>query len=136
VSVPSPAVPGTHWVSAIGRHSGLGAQAAFTVRTDWAAFRFASRHKGLNPFENVLSPYTVSGLDVDWSGATSNAVESSPAVLGGVVYVGSDDGKLYAFPSLVRIGQFLHAAVARHHRGCHLLVVARGRQRSRVRRLD
>src|SRR5204863_531681 len=73
--------------------------AAFTVRTDWVAFRFASRHKGLNPFENVLSPSTVSGLDVDWTGATSSSVRSSPAVVGGVVYVGSDDGHLYAFPA-------------------------------------
>src|SRR5206468_761088 len=32
-----------------------------------------------------------------WTGATGGAVESSPAVAGGVVYVGSFDTKLYAF---------------------------------------
>jgi outer membrane protein assembly factor BamB len=99
VPVPASAVPGIHWISAIGRRSGLAAQAAFTVRTDWAAFRFGHRHKGLNPFENVLSPATVSGLDIDWTGNIGGGVFSSPAVAGGVVYVGSDDHKLYAFPA-------------------------------------
>lgn len=32
-----------------------------------------------------------------WTAATGNAVESSPAVANGVVYVGSDDHNLYAF---------------------------------------
>jgi hypothetical protein len=32
-----------------------------------------------------------------WSYTTANSVESSPAVAGGVVYVGSDDDKVYAF---------------------------------------
>ena len=32
-----------------------------------------------------------------WSYATGSYVESSPAVANGVVYVGSDDGSVYAF---------------------------------------
>src|SRR5439155_14154109 len=32
-----------------------------------------------------------------WTGATGNAITSSPAVAGGVVYVGSYDDNLYAF---------------------------------------
>jgi outer membrane protein assembly factor BamB len=32
-----------------------------------------------------------------WSYATGGMVESSPAVANGVVYVGSDDGNVYAF---------------------------------------
>ena len=31
-----------------------------------------------------------------WSYTTGNWVKSSPAVAGGTVYVGSDDGKVYA----------------------------------------
>src|ERR1700733_10360109 len=36
IPVPANAVPGTHYVTAVGRHSGLAAQQAFTVDTDWA----------------------------------------------------------------------------------------------------
>jgi outer membrane protein assembly factor BamB len=32
-----------------------------------------------------------------WSYATGKPVQSSPAVANGVVYVGSEDGKIYAF---------------------------------------
>jgi outer membrane protein assembly factor BamB len=34
-----------------------------------------------------------------WPAATGAAITSSPAVANGVVYVGSDDGRLYAFAS-------------------------------------
>ncbi|HEY8673711.1 MAG TPA: PQQ-binding-like beta-propeller repeat protein [Candidatus Dormibacteraeota bacterium] len=32
-----------------------------------------------------------------WTGTTGGPVDSSPAVANGVVYVGSGDGKLYAY---------------------------------------
>jgi outer membrane protein assembly factor BamB len=32
-----------------------------------------------------------------WSYTTGGAVDSPPAVANGMVYVGSDDGKVYAF---------------------------------------
>ena len=100
VSVPATAVPGTHWISAQGRRSGNFAQSAFTVRTNWLQFGFGPRHKGYNPYENVLSPSTVSGLDLDWTAATGGPISfSSAAVADGVVYVGSGDGNLYAFPA-------------------------------------
>ena len=46
---------------------------------------------------------TVYGLDattgaVLWTGATGGTVSSSPAIVGGTVYIGSQDGMLYAFP--------------------------------------
>ncbi len=50
----------------------------------------------MNTSETILSPSTVSGLTQKWSYATSEAISSSPAVANGVVYVGSDDGKVYA----------------------------------------
>jgi outer membrane protein assembly factor BamB len=34
---------------------------------------------------------------LNWTGTTGGIESSSPAVANGVVYVGSDDGKLYAF---------------------------------------
>jgi len=63
---------------------------------DWAQFRFAPCHTGFNPYELVLSPDTVGSLDLRWSYQTGDMVNSSPAVANGVVYVGSDDGNLYA----------------------------------------
>jgi outer membrane protein assembly factor BamB len=35
----------------------------------------------------------------EWNYATGGIVESSPAVANGVVYIGSEDSKLYAFAS-------------------------------------
>jgi hypothetical protein len=67
ITVPAAAVPGTHWISAQGRHSGLFAQAPFTVATNWAQFRYSVKHKGANLFENVLSASNVAGIDLDWS---------------------------------------------------------------------
>jgi outer membrane protein assembly factor BamB len=110
VTIPASAAPGIHYVSAVGRHSGLGGQAEFVVSTDWAQFRDGVRHHGYNSTENVLSPSNVSGIDVAWSFATGNSIDSSPAVatqvtigrLGmglvttGRVFIGSTDDKLYA----------------------------------------
>src|SRR4051812_29948859 len=36
LKIPADALPGTHWITALGRQDGEGAQAAFTVRTAWA----------------------------------------------------------------------------------------------------
>jgi len=97
LQVPAAAAPGQHWITAVGRASGLSAQIPFTVQTDWAQFRYGPRHSGYNPFENVLSPANVSGLGQTWTATTGSYIESSPAVANGVVYVGSWDNKLYAF---------------------------------------
>src|SRR6266508_2281027 len=97
--VPRTAEPGVHWITAGGRQSGKGAQKSFTVRTNWHQRGRVARHTGKNPWENVLDPGTVSDLEEAWHGTTGGAVESSPAVANGVVYVGSDDRKLYAFPA-------------------------------------
>lgn len=96
VTIPAGAVPGTAWISAEGRHTRLFAQAAFTVNTNWAQFRFSATGTGTNPFENVLSAADATRLGLDWSFRTGRSVFSSPAVAGGVVYVGSLGGKVYA----------------------------------------
>ncbi len=96
VPVPKDAVPGTHWITAVERYTVKAAQKSFLVRTDWAQFHFEPQHRGLNPYENVLSPATVGNMDLHWSYLTENSVFSSPAVANGVVYVGSNDYNLYA----------------------------------------
>ena len=67
LQVPVGASPGTHWVTAVGRHSGLSAQHAFTVSTDWTMQGYGARRVSFNGYENVLSPATVAGLNQAWS---------------------------------------------------------------------
>ncbi len=89
--------PGTHWITAIGRKSGLTGQKPFLVRTDWLQFHFGVAHRGLNPFENELDFNTVPSLAEAWVAHTGFGITSSPAVVNGVVYTGSEDSNLYAF---------------------------------------
>jgi outer membrane protein assembly factor BamB len=95
--IPASAVPGQHWVTAqLASSPETGAQVPFGVNTNWSQFHFSADRAGLNPYENVLNVDNVSGMDLLWSYPTSGAVESSPAVVDGVVYVGSDDDNVYA----------------------------------------
>jgi hypothetical protein len=96
ITVPASAAPGTHWITAVGRHSGQAAQAAFTVSTDWAQFNNGPSHRGDNTTENVLGPSNVSNLGLNWSYTTGGPVQAPPAVASGIVYAGSNDGKMYA----------------------------------------
>jgi outer membrane protein assembly factor BamB len=96
VTIPASAAPGTAWISAEGRRSRLFAQAAFTVNTNWAQFRYSATHTGINPVENMLSRSSVARLGLDWSFRTGGGVFSSPAVAGGVLYIGAEDGHVYA----------------------------------------
>ena len=63
---------------------------------DWNQFRAGSGHAGY-VLDQVVQPAAVGGLVQRWAAPTGAAVESSPAIAAGVAYVGSDDGKLYAF---------------------------------------
>ena len=96
IGVPASAVPGTHYITAVRQSSGTSAQAVFTVQASWPQFRNGPLHRGDNTTENVLSPSTVPGIDLDWSYTTGGPVDSSPAVAGGTVYIGSGDGNVYA----------------------------------------
>jgi outer membrane protein assembly factor BamB len=97
VTIPASAVPGTAWISAEGRHTRLFAQAAFTVNTNWAQYRYSGTRTGDNPFENVLSATDVARLGLDWTFTTASTDSlASPVVANGVVYAGSSSGRLYA----------------------------------------
>ncbi len=63
---------------------------------DWPQFRFSSAHLGVNPYETMLSPSNVGSLQKIWDRRTNNAIEGTPAVVGGLVYIPSADGTLYA----------------------------------------
>jgi outer membrane protein assembly factor BamB len=94
ISVPATALPGVHYVTAVGRHSGLGGQAKFTVQTNWTQYQFGVQQKGWNPYENVLSTNNISGLDLAWSFASSG-IASSPTISGQELFIGVGS-KLYA----------------------------------------
>ena len=96
VYIPTPAVPGTHWITAVGGTSAAAAQVPVTVRTDWIQANFDSTHQGWNIFENGIGSGNVATLGQVWTAATGGTVDSSPAVVNGIAYVGSTDGKLYA----------------------------------------
>jgi len=59
-------------------------------------FGFDAQHTNANPFEQILNPTTVGHLKEKWAYQTRGQISSSPAVVGGVVYVGSADGNVYA----------------------------------------
>jgi outer membrane protein assembly factor BamB len=60
-------------------------------------YGFNAQHTRTNPYEIILNTDNVSGLKLFWKASTKGKVSSSPTVANGVVYVGSDDGNLYAF---------------------------------------
>jgi hypothetical protein len=96
ITVPDDAPPGQHWVTAVERDNGDAAQALFTVRTDWPGHGFNARGKRFNIWENVISPSNADKLETAWTFTANGAVQSSPAVVNGILYFGSADGNLYA----------------------------------------
>lgn len=86
VRVPASALPGAHRFRARGQSTGLRAGTSYTVRTDWHMFHYSPRHLGSNPYENVLSPSNVGGLTVAWTFTAPGFMDTSPAVVDGVVY--------------------------------------------------
>ncbi len=97
VTIPAAAHPGSHWITAVGRHSGYAGQTPFTVRASWPQFGFAPNHKAKNRYENVLSTATVGDLDEGWRTSSYFDVETTPAIVNGIVYACFGDGSIRAF---------------------------------------
>src|SRR5215467_2199388 len=69
-----------------------------TFPFSWGGFGYDAAHTHFNPDEHVLSAANVSSLALAWSALTRGAIfSSSPATANGLVFVGSQDRKLYAF---------------------------------------
>ncbi len=96
IAVPASALPGTHYITAIGRRTGDAAQRPFIVRTNWLKYGEGNHNQEANLYENVLNPGTVSGLDLLWNVTTGNQISASPAIFDGTLYISSTDGNLYA----------------------------------------
>ena len=65
-----------------------------SLQVNWSQFHFDPCHTGFNPYEKVLSPSTVRNLVVDWQYniSSNHDMYSSPAVVNGILYVGSVPG--------------------------------------------
>lgn len=95
--VPATALPGSHALTASATPSGGSASAGFIVRTNWPQYKFSDSHRGVNPFENVLSPGNVAGLKVAWATDTGASIGvSSPVVFDGRVYIANSAGTVLA----------------------------------------
>ncbi|GHO63959.1 hypothetical protein KSC_028510 [Ktedonobacter sp. SOSP1-52] len=79
---------------------------ATRVAEQGVMFGFDAAHTHWNPGEKILSLQNIKHLAPLWSFATGSdpylPIVSSPAVANGVVYIGTYDGKLYAFDANCR----------------------------------
>jgi outer membrane protein assembly factor BamB len=91
LTIPATAAPGTHSITAIGRHSGDAAQHALSVSTPWPQLGFGAAHANVNPYENTLSTSTAPTLGTLWSNAAS-ATGGTPVAVNNHVYVGTTSG--------------------------------------------
>ena len=64
--------------------------------SDWGTFRYDDHRTASNTFEVTLAPSNISGLRRLWEFDTTGAIEGSPTVVAGRVYVGAWDGYEYA----------------------------------------
>jgi hypothetical protein len=95
VSVPWSEMPGKLSISVLDPRFGRITTILF-VLGDWPEFRHDTAHTGVDGFETAIGVANVSKLGLKWDFPTGGAVVSSPAVANGIVYVGSNDGSLYA----------------------------------------
>lgn len=65
------------------------------LKGDWPMLGFDASGTRYNPYETTLDRNSVKNLKLAWQ-ADIGDTRSAPAVVGGVVYAGSDDGHLYA----------------------------------------
>ena len=66
------------------------------LAVDWPTFHNTIDRVGYNPSETILNTSNVNELTKSWSFDTGGEVASSPAVVGGTLYIGSADKKVYA----------------------------------------
>ena len=65
----------------------------------WAQFHENAAHTGRSYAKNVLGASEAADLKEEWRFSTAGTVNSSPAIVSGVVYFESSDGYLYAVNS-------------------------------------
>jgi len=84
----------------VGSPSSPRGAAASEAPINWPQFRFNRLHTGFQPFETTLNASNVPRLQLAWQAQLGALVNySSPAVVNGVAYIGSSDGRLWAYPA-------------------------------------
>lgn len=109
ISVPTMAQPGNHTVKAVERQGTANATATFLVRTDWAQFHRSNMQRW-NQYENALNVNNVGRLQLMWSLNVSTSTDS-PAVSGGIVYVGTggrEIGYVYALDAATGVQKWTY----------------------------
>jgi outer membrane protein assembly factor BamB len=83
--------------------AGAGPAAAQVSPADWPSFLYDTSHTSYNAAATSITPSNVSSLSRAWSWATplptnngTRLIHASPTVVGGVVYIGVEDGYFYA----------------------------------------
>jgi lysophospholipase L1-like esterase len=66
--------------------------------SDWTEFHRDNMQRW-NPYETVLGVNNVGSLQPKWKSPIGSITQSSPAVVNGVLYVGTDEGSIYALNS-------------------------------------
>jgi outer membrane protein assembly factor BamB len=98
----------TRWVAALAAFAsllltgGVVSTGHAATAVDWPQYHGHPSHRGLNPVERTVGPTNVSSLSLSWigNGATFGedlVFRSSPTVVDGFVYFGTDGGQLLAF---------------------------------------
>src|SRR6266516_840576 len=70
--------------------------ASVPASSNASMFGFNLPHTRFNPSERILNTTNVSHLMTYWTASTGSYIISSPTVASGIVYIGSNDQKLYA----------------------------------------
>lgn len=71
---------------------------SITQPVSWPMFHNQQSHLGFNPFETTINKSNATRLQIAWEGVMGDIADnSSPAIANGVAYIGSFDGRLYAF---------------------------------------
>ncbi len=79
--------------------SEMGLPPQIKISNNWPQFHNTANRGGVNYSENVLDSTNVGGLKMKWRAwlnSTGGYSNSSPAVVDGVIYVGSNDSNFYA----------------------------------------
>jgi outer membrane protein assembly factor BamB len=76
----------------------VGACVMLLAGCDWSMFGYGPAHTHANPYESKINDSNANALMTRWSVGALDGIASSPAVVNGVVYIGSD--KLYAFDAV------------------------------------